>query len=75
VTTALATPQLTAEDRCDRCGAQAYARVVLPSGGELLFCGHHMRAHREHLTSIAAQVHDETSRLADVPGTAAADER
>jgi hypothetical protein len=34
-----------------------------------------MRAHREHLTSIAAQVHDETSRLADVPGTAAADER
>lgn len=31
---------LTALDRCDRCGAQAY---VLVSGlsGELLFCAHH----------------------------------
>jgi len=28
---------LTAADRCDRCGAQAYLRVVLLSGGELLF--------------------------------------
>jgi hypothetical protein len=29
--------QLTAMDRCDRCGAQAYVRVLLPSGLELLF--------------------------------------
>ena len=28
---------LTALDRCDRCGAQAYLRVELQSGGELLF--------------------------------------
>jgi len=75
VTTALATPQLTAEDRCDRCGAQAYARVILPSGGELLFCAHHMRAHREHLAAIEAQVLDESARLAEVPATAAAEER
>jgi len=75
VTTALATPQLTAADRCDRCGAQAYARVILPSGGELLFCGHHMRAHRDHLAAMEAQVLDETARLAGVPATAEAEER
>ena len=31
---------LTAADRCDECGAQAYIRVELATG-ELLFCGHH----------------------------------
>ena len=40
---------LTAADRCDRCGAQAYLRVVLSSGGELLFCAHHAREHGEKL--------------------------
>lgn len=32
---------LTKLDRCDRCGAAARSRVVLHSGAELLFCGHH----------------------------------
>ena len=36
--------QLTSRDRCDVCGAQAYVRAVLPSGHDLLFCGHHARA-------------------------------
>jgi len=40
---------LTAADRCDRCGAQAYLRVELQSGGELLFCAHHAREHGEKL--------------------------
>lgn len=31
---------LTANDRCDRCGAQAYVKIA-GSTGELLFCGHH----------------------------------
>lgn len=31
---------LTANDRCDRCGAQAYVKIV-GSTGELLFCSHH----------------------------------
>ena len=34
---------LTATDRCDRCGARAYVRVLLPSRLELLFCAHHNR--------------------------------
>ncbi len=37
----LSRPRLTASDRCDRCGAQAYVRVRLTKGGELLFCSHH----------------------------------
>lgn len=54
---------LTASDRCDRCGVQAYVRVELTVGGELLFCGHHARAHGPKLSEVAATVHDETARL------------
>ena len=54
---------LTATDRCDRCGAQAYLRVFLRSGGELMFCAHHTAAHREKLTDVASRIQDETSRL------------
>ena len=35
-------PSLTALDRCDSCGAQAYVRVTLASG-DLLFGAHHGR--------------------------------
>jgi hypothetical protein len=54
---------LNAMDRCDRCGAQAYLRVELTSGGQLLFCAHHAAQHREKLTQVAAHIHDETARL------------
>jgi len=54
--TTLARPDLTAADRCDRCGAAAQARVILPSGGELLFCGHHARKHTEALRELAADI-------------------
>ena len=76
VTTATAqsaTP-LTAVDRCDRCGAQAYLRVSLQGGGELLFCAHHAREHGDKLREIAAYVHDETDKLADTPTVSAQDE-
>ena len=65
---------LTAVDRCDRCGAQAYLRVQLKSGGELLFCAHHAREHSEKLREIAEHVHDETDRLAETPASAPDDE-
>ena len=55
---------LTAVDRCDRCGAQAYVRALLPNGLELLFCAHHNRLHSFALTKIAVDIHDETDRLA-----------
>lgn len=52
----LTRPELTLSDRCDRCGAAAKVRAVLPSGGELLFCGHHGRAHSEKLRELEAEV-------------------
>jgi hypothetical protein len=59
---ALTTP-LTLADRCDRCGAQAFVRAVLPGGTDLLFCGHHGNAARAGLLGAGAEVHDETERL------------
>ena len=52
---------LTTLDRCDRCGAQAYLRIMLAGGSELLFCAHHAREHEQQIRSIAVSVHDETS--------------
>ena len=54
---------LTAQDRCDRCSAQAYVRATLPAGTELLFCGHHGNAHRPSLLVAGASIHDETDKL------------
>jgi hypothetical protein len=65
---------LTAVDRCDRCGAQAYLRVQLKSGGELLFCAHHAREHSEKLREIAEHLHDETGKLGDSKAKAPQDE-
>ncbi len=74
MTTAVAprTP-LTAVDRCDRCGAQAYLRVELSGGGDLLFCAHHAREHGDKLREIAVAVQDETGKLVDSPSTGTQD--
>ena len=50
----------TAQDRCDRCGAQALASATWPDGrmSELLFCGHHSREFREGLEKSGATVLD-----------------
>lgn len=56
--------KLTAVDRCDRCRAQAYVRVLLPSYRVLLFCVHHHREHAGALAEIAVEIQDETRRLA-----------
>jgi len=55
--------ELNASDRCDRCGAQAYLRVTLGSGGELLFCAHHARAHSDKIKQVALTIRDETSNV------------
>jgi hypothetical protein len=57
------TRPLTAHDLCDRCGAPAYVRVLLPGSGELLFCAHHNRKHAEALAKIAVEIQDETGKL------------
>ncbi|ARJ05467.1 hypothetical protein DVJ78_11180 [Humibacter sp. BT305] len=55
--------ELTAADRCDSCGAQAYIRVDMPSGSELLFCAHHGRKYQEKLSQVSTGWHDESSKL------------
>lgn len=54
--------ELTASDRCDSCGAQAYIRVAIGSS-ELLFCAHHGKKYQEKLSVLATEWHDESSRL------------
>ena len=71
MTAVLTTPQLTAAERCDRCGAQAYVRVLLPSGGELLFCAHHGREHAAKLREVAVEIQDESERLTAPAGAKA----
>ena len=66
------TKPLNANDLCDRCGAPAYVRVVLPGSSELLFCAHHNRQHAKALAKVAVEIHDETARLTSKPGEAAA---
>lgn len=56
---------LTNQDRCDRCGAQAYVRFEFENGLELLFCNHHATEHGEKIRSIAVGVQDESHRLID----------
>ena len=67
MTTTLApsTP-LTAADRCDRCGAQAYVRVRLITG-ELHFCAHHAKQFEPNLKKVAVEIVDETDRLNVAP--------
>jgi hypothetical protein len=73
-TTTIDASPLTAADRCDRCGAQAYVRAVLGTS-ELLFCGHHWHDNEARLREISSHIQDETARLSAVPATAALDER
>ena len=54
---------ITAADRCDRCGAQAYLKME-KGNVSLLFCAHHSR---EHKTKLIAElwivVVDDTAKL------------
>ena len=54
---------MNAMDRCDRCGAQAYVRVLFHGRQELLFCAHHYRQHAPALARSAVAIQDETHRL------------
>lgn len=53
---------MTAADRCDACGAQAYVRVEMPFG-ELMFCAHHARKHSAKIEEVATNVVDETAHV------------
>ena len=46
----------SAGERCDRCGAAAKVRAVLPAGGDLVFCGHHANKYAAGLEKVAVVV-------------------
>ena len=69
MTPVLAPTPLSAADRCDRCGARAYLRAVLPSGSALLFCAHHAREHAAALKHVAVEFDDQIDHLDDIPAT------
>lgn len=56
---------LTALDRCDSCGAQAYVRVHFTTG-DLLFCAHHATRHEEKFAQIMLDMQDEREKLTSV---------
>lgn len=59
---------LDATDRCDRCQAQAYVKVI-GDIGELLFCGHHYNKVMDNaegynkMMAFMVEVIDERTRL------------
>jgi len=53
---------LSAHDRCDSCGAQAYVRATLKYG-ELLFCLHHATLNKAALEPVTIHWHDESDKL------------
>jgi hypothetical protein len=75
VTSTIAASELTAADRCDRCGAQAYVRATMESGFDLLLCAHHFHENEARLREVATSIQDESDRLVEVPATAALEER
>lgn len=56
---------LDSTHRCDRDGAQAYVRVVLKSGLDLLLCRHHFLKFKPVMDAqdIVEDVVDESDRL------------
>jgi acetyl-CoA carboxylase beta subunit len=54
---------MSALDRCDRCGARAYVRVLSRRRQELLFCAHHYRQHAAALARFAVDIQDATRQL------------
>ena len=64
-------PALKAADRCDRCGAQAFVRVIMVwddyivdlSKGELLFCGHHWDNGGDAVAVKCDRVQDEREKI------------
>lgn len=61
---------LTAKDRCDSCGAQAYIQVTGVTG-DLMFCGHHYNSIMDSasgydkMMNFAYNIVDERERLVE----------
>lgn len=58
---------LTAQDRCDRCGAQALAVAHKPGNSNLMFCGHHHRQYAKKLIETYWLIESDESPASPVP--------
>jgi len=63
MTTTTAAPPVSPAERCDRCGARAAVRAILPGGVDLLFCAHHGREHASKLKAVAVEIRDDDGVL------------
>jgi hypothetical protein len=54
--------ELTANDRCDACGSQAYVQVFFKDA-YLLFCAHHYNKNEKALQPTATDVYDRRDLL------------
>ena len=63
MTTTTAAPPVSPAERCDRCGARAAVRAILPGGADLLFCAHHGRQHAPKLRATAVEIRDDEGVL------------
>jgi hypothetical protein len=54
--------EITNEDLCDACQAQAYVYAQFESG-ELLFCLHHWQEHKIKIEETALTIVNESERL------------
>lgn len=62
MTVPMVTATLSAADRCDRCGAQAYVQAEFMNG-TLLFCAHHGRKFQAPIKKQATAIMDESGKL------------
>ncbi len=63
--------ELTASDRCDYCGAQAFIHAKFLSG-ELLLCNHDYRKWKEKIDATAFEVSDFSERINAKPSQSSA---
>jgi hypothetical protein len=64
-------PDLAVADRCDACGAQAFA-ISRHANGFLLWCGHHFANNEPALLLAGADVDDQRERINRKPSQSSA---
>lgn len=62
---------LALNDRCDRCGAQAFVVAHHEIYAPLMFCGHHFNKHEAGLVGSGFQVQDERDKINKSPSISA----
>ena len=55
--------RLSKQDRCDRCGSEAFYLAIKDDRHPLLFCAHHGRMFFDSLVAQGWEILDETHRI------------